>query len=361
MTRFVSAVIGCGRMGAFTSETIERTVPRFWLPLSHSAAIAAQPELTLSALCEIDPQLLARAQERFGIARGYTDYRQLIDEITPQVLGVATRTPERPAIVEYALEHGVRALHLEKPLCNSVSQLIRLERLLTRCDVICTYGTLRRYLEVYRRARDLAHSGRYGALQEVHVNFGAAKLLWTHPHSLDMLLFMAGDVDVERVSARFAEVGVDVDGAKLDGDPVVLSVLVEFANGITGLIGRGGGSDVVLSCKDGTIVVEADGYRVRYRHGDGKGPYWHIDNVDEFESNGDDGCNGGTQLAFERLVRGLRGENAARVAADKRAILMGQRLIFSCVQSHLLGGTAVDPRMLDPDLQVTGRSGDRYA
>lgn len=189
-------------MGAFPSERVLRHAPRFWLPLSHAEAMTLHPQLALRALCDVDAAALARAGEHYGITRLYQDYRRLIDEVAPDVLGIATRTPERPRIMEYAVMRGVRALHAEKPLCNSVKELLALEKLLGSPSVACTYGALRRYLPVYGQARQLVQSGRYGELQQVQVCFGPAPLFWTHAHSMDVLLFMAGDATVGRVSAR---------------------------------------------------------------------------------------------------------------------------------------------------------------
>ena len=179
--------------------------------------------------------------------------------------------------------------------------------------------------------------------------------MWTHPHSLDLLLFFAGDAPVRRVSARFAPGSVERQGSRLDGDPFVLSVLVEFENGVTGLIGQVGGCDVLVAGRNGVVSIESDGRRLRVRRSEGDDPYWDIHQVEEA-----DAVAGGTRLALDRLVRGLNG-NAAQVLSDKRAILMGQRLLLACGQSHLAGGAAVDPNELDPDLVVTGRSGNRYA
>ena len=356
MNRLRGAVIGCGRMGAFTTPRVREYAPPFWMPLSHAEAMAAQPEISLVALCDSNQDQLARAQSQHAVAKGYSDYRRLLEEVKPEVLGIATRTRERPAIIEQALASGVRALHLEKPLCNSMAQLSRLEQLLAPEPVACTYGTLRRYLPVYQRARDLANSGRFGELQQIHACFGRGALMWTHPHSLDILRFMASDAAVESVSARFAASGFSVEGAALDGDPIVVSALLEFASGISGLITQGGGLDVALYCSKGRIAVESDGHRLVCRNSDGQDTYWR-----HGEDEGDSLATGGTRLAFDRLVRALRGAAPARAASDKQAIIESQRLLFACIQSHLAGGTAVDPRRLDPDLSITGRSGELYA
>jgi hypothetical protein len=171
---------------------------------------------------------------------------------------------------------------------------------------------------------------------------------------------MAADAPVERVSARFAASGLTAQGSTLDGDPTVLSALVEFSTGVTGLIGQSGGWDVVLACSNGSITVESDGDCIRCRHPEGEDVYWRASHLD----NGGQGRwqrGGGTQLALDRLVSSLRGDTLDQTALDKKAMLTSQRLLFACAQSYLADGVVVDPRYLDPDLVVTGRTGQRYA
>lgn len=360
MTQFRGAVIGCGRMGAFTSDVMRRHAPPVWLPLSHGEAMAAHSKISLAALCDIDGEALRRAQERFGVTKGYADYRRLVDEVAPQIVGIATRTAQRAEIIHYAIDRGVLALHIEKPLCNGVGELIRIERRLATEPVFCTYGTLRRYFPIYQHARELARSGRYGVLQQVQVCFGVGRLLWTHPHSLDLLLFFAGDVEPDWAIARFAEDGFTVEGSTIDGDPVVTAATLQFSNGVTGLISQTGGWDVVLACSEGSITVESDGRRIRCRNAHGDDPYWSESYVDELPGAGVAG-SGGTKLALDRLVNGLLGFGANQAEIDKQAMLSGQRLLFACAQSHLAGGKAINPRQLDAELSITGHSAGRYA
>jgi predicted dehydrogenase len=349
-----AAVIGCGRMGAVTSEAMRRFAPAAWMPLSHADAVVDQPSLELVGMCDIAPGLLASATARFGVP-GYADYRQLLDALQPELVTVATRTPERPDIIAAAVAAGARALHLEKPLCNSIAQLAHLEALFADPSLACTFGTLRRYMPIYHRARTLAGEADFGGLNQVQVNMGKAPLMWTHPHSIDLLLFLAADRPVRSVSARFVEGSVERQGSRIDGDPVVTSVLFEFDDGLTGMIGQTGGCDVILAGNNGTIAVESDGRRLRIRASEGNDAYWDRHLLEEA-----DGSPGGTRLALDRLVEGLDG-NVAQILADKRAILIGQRLLLACGQSHLAGGAAIDPNELDPDLVITGRSGNRYA
>jgi scyllo-inositol 2-dehydrogenase (NAD+) len=362
MASFSGAVVGCGRMGGVTSEIMRRFAPKFWLPLSHCEAMQAHAEITLDAVCDVDAGALQAARSRFNVPNAYQDYRRMIDEIAPQILGIATRTPQRPDIIRHAVQRGVRALHIEKPLCNSMQQLLELERLLSSGEIACTYGTLRRYLPMFDRARVLAQSGSFGELQHVQVCFGRAPLLWTHPHAVDLLLFMAGDVAVARVAGRFAGSSVACTGSTIDGDPRVLSLVVEFVNGTTGLISESGGWDVVLSCSAGSVTVESDGHRIRCRGSCDPDPYWCDKTPDAVAGDGTVSEYGGTALALERLVSVLKQQQPLKNAvSDKRAIFAGQRVLFAAAQSHLQGGIAIDPAVLDPDLVISGRTGDRYA
>ena len=86
----------------------------------------------------------------------------------------------------------MRALHVEKPLCNSMAEWQALVERLTREDAFVTYGALRRHLPVFRAALAHAQSGALGELREVRVQLGAGSLFWTQTHAIDLLLFAAG-------------------------------------------------------------------------------------------------------------------------------------------------------------------------
>jgi hypothetical protein len=176
--------------------------------------------------------------------------------------------------------------------------------------------------------------------------------MWTHPHSFDLLSFFAEDAEITSVSARFIDEGISRQGAFLDGDPIVKSVTIEFDSGVTGLITQAGGHDVTLTCRDGSITIESGGRRIRCRESLGHGdPYWDFLTIDDFV-----GTVGGTGIAIERLVSGVRNQSLKSIVEDKSAILAGQRALFASVQSHIEGGRAVNPNNLDPNLAISGRN-----
>jgi predicted dehydrogenase len=357
---FTAAVIGCGRMGAFTSESVRRYAPACWLPLAHAEAIQSMPGLELQALADPQAGTLARAQQRYGVKQGFMDGAALLKAARPDLVGIATRTIGREALIAQAVECGVRALHVEKPLCNSVAELVALERLFCRDDLFVTYGAIRRHLQPYLHARALVESGVLGRLLEVQVNFGPGALYWTHPHSLDLLLFATRGRHVVTASARLSGVVFDGDGHTVHSDPQVESASLMFSDGVEGRITRTPGCDLVFACERGQVIVENDGHAVLHRQSEGDDPY-PVARPLALEAAGT--VPTGTAAAMAHLLMCLRGDPEARGAnaALRQDVLMGQRLLFTLLQSHLEGGRAVAPAAVDLRLCVLARSGTLHA
>lgn len=351
-----AAVIGCGRMGAFTSEGTRRWSPKAWFPLSHAEAISAHPALELAAVADASADALERVKSTYPQVRTYTDVARLADEVRPEVAGVATRTVGRAEVLETLHAAGTRAFHVEKPLCNSVAELVRLEAMFGRDDTHVTYGAIRRTFDIYQEARRVADSGRVGALREIRVNMGTASLYWTQAHAIDLILFGAGERRLVEVQARLGPVGRD--GSGIQNDPVVESATLWFEDGLAGHIGRAPGLDFILSCDNGEAVVRSDGRALEIAEAVGDDPY--LARRDEPVTLQPPL---GTQRCVDQLVHCLNGDATARAAnaVIKRDILLGQRVAFAIVQSHLQGGRPVLPEAVDPDLVIWAATSGRHA
>jgi scyllo-inositol 2-dehydrogenase (NAD+) len=355
-----SAVIGCGRMGAFTSAAVEKFAPRCWFPLSHVQAIQLHPQLLLTALCDTDMTSLQLAVQTYGISNSYTDFRFLIDEMKPELIGVATRTLGRAEIIRYAADSGVRALHVEKPLCNSMRELLSLTETFAKPGLFCTYGAIRRFFTMYQLARDLAHSGDYGELQEIRVNAGRGNLYWAHPHSVDLILFAAGDRAVQSVQARLSNLEQGQSSLDIISDPFIDSASIYFDDGLAGHITCGLGHSLVFSCGDAQVSVDNDGQNISILARDGESPYFRSD---VYQKQYDSPRDEGTFAPIAHLVRCLGGDPIEQaVNADlKSHILLGQRILFAMVQSHVEQSRLVRPQDVDPGFNILGKTGDKFA
>lgn len=352
-----AAVIGCGRMGAFTSQSMRDTAPDCWFPLAHAEAIRAQPSLSLGALVDPSPEARSAARDLYGDVPAYADHADMLAEERPDLVTIATRTVGRARIIEDCLDAGARALHIEKPLCSSMEELARLEKRFDDPDLFVTLGALRRYLSPYRFAREKAQDGSLGAMTEARIAMGPAPLYWTHPHSVDLALLAAGDAPVARVTAKLVD--PDFDGSVLSNDPVIAHAVIEFESGFTAFITRAPGRDVHFSCELGEISVINNGHEIRIAHTVDGNPYPRHEPLEIPQSD----TPGGTLAPISELAACLAGDAAAKAAnaVNKRAVIANQEVLFAIVQSHREGGRPVEPAEVPDDLVIEARTGGRPA
>ncbi|MEM6474688.1 MAG: Gfo/Idh/MocA family oxidoreductase [Pseudomonadota bacterium] len=361
-----AGVIGCGRMGAFTSPSVREYGPACYLPYAHAEAIEQAEGLDLIALCDANADNLERAGEHYGVAPRFADHRAMLAENAPDLVGIATRTIGRADIIEDCVEAGSRALHVEKPVCNSVAELQRLETILARDDVFVTLGAIRRHIAIYQHAMSLAWSGLYGDFLELHTETGTRPLLWSHPHSIDLIVFAARGAKVESVQARLAE--VKREGNRVVNDPIVLGATVWFEGGFSGHITRIPGADFRLACETAQLTVTGNGSHLwlsgkekpdpnapRAANPAGDNPYHEPERL-EFTAPD---IPQGALAPITQLISCLSDDADAKAAntALKADIITGQRILFAMVQSHLEGGRPVSLDAVDPEMFIEGRSG----
>jgi scyllo-inositol 2-dehydrogenase (NAD+) len=308
-------------------------------------------------MADIDQAAMERAIKSYGDSIGFTDPLAMIDGLRPDLLCVATRAVGRAMIINHAVASGVGALHVEKPLCNSLSELVALESLFASGHGFLTLGAVRRFMSPYRKAIEVARSGLLGRLVETQVNFGRAALYWTHPHSIDLLLQASGGAAVETVTATLSGVEIDAEGPVVGSDPVVERAEVTFADGSVGRITAHGGCDLILYCERGRVVVESDGRVAYVATTGGDDPYY--DRI-EFEPAA---APGGTLAALLHLTRCLDGDEVALAENTqiRHDIFRGQRIMFAMLESSMRGRAIVGLDDLAEGLVVWARTGGRPA
>ena len=62
-----AAIVGCGRMGAFTSESVRTWSPDYWLPLSHADAFKLHPDIDLRGFSDIDGDAVVESEASIDI------------------------------------------------------------------------------------------------------------------------------------------------------------------------------------------------------------------------------------------------------------------------------------------------------
>lgn len=361
MRSIKSALIGCGRMGAFVSDSVKNYSPKSWFPLSHIEALIRCPNTDLVSICDKNPALLSKAVDHYGIENYFEDYRKMFDVTKPELLCIATRTSERSEIIKDTINAGIKAIHLEKPICNSVKQLEELFSLVKNNDISLTYGTIRRYFDIYTKAKKIVDSGELGYLQEIEVNFGPAQLFWTHPHSVDTILYFAGSRKISSVEAGFSNFIRGQEDDVIISDPQIEEATINFEDGCVGKITTRLGMDVTLYCSSGRVIVEGDGRSVVVFKLNNSKAYFEFPGEVFIKDNE---RPEGTMAAILRLVNQLSPETTqtnCMPVFDKKHIFKGQRVLFGFVQSYLDKKGPVALNDIRPSLYVFGKTGEFYA
>jgi scyllo-inositol 2-dehydrogenase (NAD+) len=349
-----AAVIGCGRIGGEPSLRLSGQLPPGWLPVSHIEAVLEIKDFTKIALCDSNPDVLAKRGTQYGITNLYTDHRELLADFKPDILTIATRTPQKAAIIEALADSSVRGVYIEKPFANSIARCEHLLARLAKSKLVIGYGVTRRYHAMYRTAQRFLSDGDIGQLTSITIETpGPSQLMWTHPHSMDLILFFAGSSACCSVNAELnRETLPALQDLTIDSDPCLESASFDFQNGVSASIRRGPSSNVDIVGTTGRIRVEANGASVVVSPSKGSGKthgQLHI-LAQEAES--------ATVTAIREMTRALSGDRQPLISPQ--AIQTGITMLMACVWSQLEGGR-IQITDVPRDLVVTGRFGDVYA
>lgn len=353
-------LIGCGRIGATADDTAGRwAIGHLWLPLSHASAIAAESEAELVAVSDVSEAAARQAMERYGARAFYTDYREMLRHEQLDAVAIATRTEGRKGMIEDCIAHGVRGLFCEKPACLTLEDCDALAALLQRHSTAFVYGTRRRFMPVYRRVKAEIERGRIGEVRAIVLRFGRSPLLWTHPHTVDLASFFAGDVAPEWIQADLELEPSAVGPGGVDADPVIRAATIRFVNGVTAHIVAADSFDVEISGSEGLVTIFSDGASVEWRKrreaGDGLIDPGHM--LEREREENTDAISATTE-SVRSLIAALRGE--AGRGYDFHLVTRNLEMLFGMVYSHLEEGRRIAWPMERRNWKISGRMGNYY-
>ncbi len=164
----------------------------------------------IAAVCDLDPDKLERAREQAGGAcRTYTDYRQMLDEESFDVVHICTPHFLHAEMICACLDRDISVLS-EKPLAISRAQLVQIEKSVVRTEAqlaVCQQNRFNasvRYLkELLKDQKILAASGNLcwrrdaayyntAAWRGTLLQEGGGVMINQALHTLDLLQWFCG-------------------------------------------------------------------------------------------------------------------------------------------------------------------------
>ena len=330
-------VIGCGRIASTIDDELQK--PRrggIILPLCHAGGYALVEQCEIVAACDIVESKLKAFCERWHVPRGYSDFRQLIDLEKPDILSITTRPEQHAEAMVYGAEHGVKGMFAEKPLCCSLVEADAIKDAFERNGVMLQFGPPRRDWAVYRQAREMITSGKFGEVRSVVGSSGNS----IGGHFLDTLLYLLRDpepvVSIRGTLGELHPAEGDTSNLRFVRDTTIRSALVEFSNGTTlHVAGTGIGYDIEVVCERGIIRVQNDGESLSVRQKDGSHRAYDAIVVKPVSPGS------GTVTKIRELVEAI--QTGVPAVSNLRVALLSTEIGFGIYESHLQGGVAVHP------------------
>jgi predicted dehydrogenase len=124
--------------------------------------------VAMAAVCDVyEPNLAAGLKAASTGAKGYTDYRRLLEDKSIDVVVVATPDHWHAQMTIDAVEAG-KDVYVEKPLAHTIEDGFRMIDAVRRTRRIVQVGTQRRSFDVFQQAKQIMDSGVVGTVRLVN-------------------------------------------------------------------------------------------------------------------------------------------------------------------------------------------------
>lgn len=161
-----------------------------WFGEVHAETLSTMPGIELAALCTRRPDRLAEVADRFGVAKRYTDYHQLLEDPAVDVLSITTHYYDHCQIAVDALRAGKHVL-LEKPMAATVAECDRIVEAAHASRGLFMVGHICRFDPRVALAKQAIEEGRIGRIISMHARRNLSKTIGRMV--LDKISALVGD------------------------------------------------------------------------------------------------------------------------------------------------------------------------
>ena len=198
------ALIGCGRIAGNHVKAVQNN------------------GLEFAAVCDLVPEQMELLLKNNGLEKEtsiarYTDYEKMIEEIQPELVGIATESGAHAQIALFCIDHGVNCI-IEKPVAMCMEDADEIVKRAKERNVKVAACHQNRFNLAVQETRKALEAGRFGKLSHgsVHVRWNRNRNYYDQApwrgswatdggalmnqciHGIDLLRWMFGD-EVEEV------------------------------------------------------------------------------------------------------------------------------------------------------------------
>ena len=125
------------------------------------------PGCRIAGVADANEAGLAQALKRLGVAKGYRDYRKMLEQVQPDLVSICPRwLDQHRDMVVAAAERGVRGIYLEKPMCRTLAEADEMVAACKKRNVRLVIAHQTRYSPKLAVVREAIRDGLIGKVLE---------------------------------------------------------------------------------------------------------------------------------------------------------------------------------------------------
>ncbi|MEK3779105.1 Gfo/Idh/MocA family protein [Paenibacillus sp. FSL R5-0810] len=129
----------------------------------HLQSYQKHANANLLAVCDLNEERARLAAEKYGATKVFTDYRELLADPEIDAVSICTWNNTHAEISIAALNAGKHVL-VEKPLCRTVEEALRVQEAVKSSGKLLQVGFVRRYDPNAQMLREFADKGEFGEI-----------------------------------------------------------------------------------------------------------------------------------------------------------------------------------------------------
>lgn len=180
------AVIGCGRIGCGFDD--DSKVIR-----THAGSYFTNPKTSLVSLCDVDTSKLDKYGKKYGVTSLYTDSLQMFNNENIDCVSICTLVDTHLEMVKQAAENHVKAIFLEKPISNSLTNSKKIIEICKKYKIKLAIDHQRRFNPFYQSLSEFLKQKQLGDISMINVYYGSG-IANTGSHLFDILRLFFGDI-----------------------------------------------------------------------------------------------------------------------------------------------------------------------
>jgi D-apiose dehydrogenase len=149
MAQFKGVCVGAGYFSHFQYEAWQRI-----------------PEVTITAMCNRNPERAQAIMDKFGIANHYTDYRKMLETERPDFVDVITPPPTHLDMCKIAADLGIHVI-CQKPLAPTFEEAKQIVDCTSQAGIRFMVHENWRFQPWYREIKHLLNDGAIG--EKIHI------------------------------------------------------------------------------------------------------------------------------------------------------------------------------------------------